>query len=48
MEAADKSPEQADLRSVCTASFPAILTQHGISLLVSTYQAQAIVVRPRD
>lgn len=48
MDATEKPPEQADLRSVCTASFPQILNQHGISLLVSTYQAGKLIVVRAD
>jgi uncharacterized protein (TIGR03032 family) len=36
------------LRSVHTASFPQILSQHGISLLVTTYQAGRLVVLRAD
>ena len=50
----NSSPEQPDagqpspLRSVHTTSFPAILDQLGISLLVTTYQAGKLVVVRSD
>src|SRR4051812_3892063 len=43
-----KPRDNADLRSVCTSSFPALLERLGISLLVSTYQAGKLIVVRAD
>ena len=42
------APPLEPLRSVHTASFPQVLNQYGISLLVSTYQAGRLVVLRAD
>ncbi len=42
------APQLEPLRSVHTASFPQILNQRGISLLVTTYQAGRLVVLRAD
>lgn len=42
------SPQDAPLRSVHTTNFPHILTQLGISLVVSTYQAGKLIVLRAD
>lgn len=42
------APQLEPLRSVHTASFPQILSQRGISLLVTTYQAGRLVVFRAD
>ena len=45
----EKRSHEADLRSVHTATFPQLLEQFGVSLLVTTYQAgKLIVVRAQD
>jgi uncharacterized protein (TIGR03032 family) len=41
-------PQDAPLRSVHTTNFPAILSQWGISLVVSTYQAGKLIVVRAD
>ena len=42
------APQLEPLRSVHTASFPQILQNRGISLLVTTYQAGRLVVLRAD
>jgi uncharacterized protein (TIGR03032 family) len=43
-----RTPDAAHLRSVHTSTFPALLDQLGVSVLVSTYQAGKLVVLRSD
>jgi uncharacterized protein (TIGR03032 family) len=45
---ADPAPPLPPLRSVHTDSFPALLRQYGISILVTTYQAGKLVILRAD